>query len=298
MTLELRNVSTTYPRGVRALNDVSLTIPAGLFGLLGPNGAGKSTLMRTIATLQRPDTGSIRLGNIDLLADPARGRATIGFLPQDFGLYPRLSAEATLDHFVMLKGVNDGAERKRTVHQLLEQVNLFAVRKQHVGGFSGGMRQRLGIAIALSGNPSLVIVDEPTSGLDPNERFRFLNLLAAISADVVVILSTHIVQDIEALCRRVAILNRGTILATGAPSELASVLRGQVWRARLDRASVARLTGEHTLLSVRMIEGDVDVLVRAESPPADTRFAPVEPDLEAVFFHHVPSTDLHAQLGL
>jgi ABC-2 type transport system ATP-binding protein len=292
MSLELRDVSLTYPSGIRALQQVTLSIGSGLFGLLGPNGAGKSTLMRTLATLQQPDSGSIRLHDLDVIKDPAQARTRIGYLPQDFGLYPQLTAERTLNHFVQLKGLHDRTVRRRVVHQLLDQVNLLTQRSQRVGGFSGGMRQRLGIAIALAGRPDLVIVDEPTSGLDPNERFRFLNLLADISADTIVLLSTHIVQDIEALCRRVAILRQGTIVAAGSPSELAAVLRGRVWRARLDRSSAATLPPEYVLLSTRLIAGEVDVVVQCEAPMTDTRFTPVEPDLESVFFHHVPA-NLH-----
>lgn len=295
MSLELRDVSLTYPSGIHALRQVTLSIGSGLFGLLGPNGAGKSTLMRTLATLQQPDSGSIRLHELDVVEEPARARARIGYLPQDFGLYPQLTAERTLDHFVQLKGLHDRTERRRVVHQLLDQVNLHPQRGQRVGGFSGGMRQRLGIAIALAGRPDLVIVDEPTSGLDPNERFRFLNLLADISAETIVLLSTHIVQDIEALCRRVAILRQGTIVAVGSPGELAVGLRGRLWRARLDRASTAALPPDYVLLSMRLIAGAVDVIVRCDVPMTDARFAPVEPDLESVFFHHVPA-NLHGVL--
>ena len=215
MNLSISNLSKTYANGVRALQDVSLDIPAGMFGLLGPNGAGKSTLMRTIATLQQPDSGSIRLGDIDVLTQPEDVRRILGYLPQEFGLYPNLSAERVLDHFAEMKGVANGGERRDLVHALLKQTNLWDARKKAVGGFSGGMKQRLGIAIALAGRPRLVIVDEPTAGLDPNERHRFLNLLSEIGDEVIVILSTHIVEDVRELCRRMAIINQGRRRSSG-----------------------------------------------------------------------------------
>src|SRR5580658_6836665 len=228
--LEIRNLSKTYPNGVAALKDISLSIPTGLFGLLGPNGAGKSTLMRTIATLQDADAGSIRLGDLDVLADKPAARRVLGYLPQEFGVYPRVSAEAMLEHFAVLKGVTVRSERNSLVEALLHKVNLWDVRKRRLGTFSGGMRQRFGIAQALIGNPRLMIVDEPTAGLDPEERNRFLNLLAEVGENVVVILSTHIVEDVTDLCQRMAIISKGRIVASGAPSELTAALKGHVWK--------------------------------------------------------------------
>ena len=222
--LSIRNLSKTYANGVHALRGVSLEIPNGLFGLLGPNGAGKSTLMRTIATLQEPDSGSIRLGEIDVLADKTAARRRLGYLPQEFGVYPKVSAEAMLDHFAVLKGVVDRRERKPLVEALLRQVNLWEVRRQKLGTFSGGMRQRFGIAQALIGDPRLVIVDEPTAGLDPEERNRFLNLLAEIGENVAVILSTHIVEDVTDLCPTMAIMNKGQVLLTGRPADAIAAL--------------------------------------------------------------------------
>src|SRR6185312_14137131 len=228
--LTIRDLSKTYPNGVRALQSVSLDIPNGMFGLLGPNGAGKSTLMRTIATLQDPDSGSIKLGDLDVLADKPGTRRVLGYLPQEFGVYPKVTAEAMLDHFAVLKGVTARGERRDLVDALLKQVNLFEVRKRKLGGFSGGMRQRFGIAQALIGNPKLVIVDEPTAGLDPEERQRFLNLLAEIGERVVVILSTHIVEDVTELCPRMAIIAEGRVRLAGEPRETIRSMEGRVWR--------------------------------------------------------------------
>src|SRR6186713_2206306 len=217
--LELSDVSHVYPNGVRALDHVTLSIPRGMFGLLGPNGAGKSTLMRTVATLQTPTEGGVRFGDLDVIAEPERLRRTLGYLPQDFGVYPRVSAHAMLDQLAVLKGITGGSQRKAVVETLLNQTNLWAVRDKTLAGFSGGMRQRFGIAQALIGNPELIIVDEPTAGLDPEERNRFLNLLAAIGDNVVVILSTHIVEDVTDLCPRMAIIAQGQVRLTGEPAE-------------------------------------------------------------------------------
>jgi ABC-2 type transport system ATP-binding protein len=230
MELRVENVSKTYPGGVRALCDVSLVIPTGMFGLLGPNGAGKSTLMRTIATLQEPDAGEVRLGDLDVLREPARVREVLGYLPQDFGVYPKVTAESFLDHLAVLKGLTSRGERREAVEALLHQTNLWDARKRKLGTFSGGMRQRFGIAQALIGSPRLVIVDEPTAGLDPAERMRFLNLLAEIGESVVVILSTHIVEDVSDLCRRMAILDEGRLLFEGGPRAAVASLEGRVWR--------------------------------------------------------------------
>src|SRR5574337_1564675 len=253
--LTIRNLSNTYPNGVRALNDVSLDIPNGMFGLLGPNGAGKSTLMRTIATLQDPDSGSIRLGDLDVLADKPATRRVLGYLPQEFGVYPKVSAEAMLDHFAVLKGVTRRGERRDLVDALLKQVNLWDVRKRKLGGFSGGMRQRFGIAQALIGNPRLVIVDEPTAGLDPEERVRFHNLLADIGRDVIVILSTHIVDDVADLCPRFAVINKGRVLLEGEPGVAVARLEGRMWRRVVERGELASLQSSAPVVSSRLQSG-------------------------------------------
>ena len=286
MDLVIRNLSKTYPNGVRALADVSLTIPNGMFGLLGPNGAGKSTLMRTIATLQRPDAGTIQLGDLDVLARPDQLRQQLGYLPQEFGLYPNLSAEMVLDHFAQLKGVSERRERCALVDALLQQVNLRDVRAKRVGGFSGGMKQRLGIAIALAGQPRLLIVDEPTAGLDPTERRRFLNLLAEISEDVIVILSTHIVDDVRELCQRMAILNRGQVVLAGDPRDTLEAMRGRVWSRAVPRTELTAIAAHHRVISTRLVGGMPIVHVYSETNPGDG-FAVVEAGLEDVYFHQL-----------
>ena len=286
MDLSINNLSKTYANGVRALHNVSLQIPAGMFGLLGPNGAGKSTLMRTIGTLQQPDSGSIRLGDIDVLTQPDAVRKLLGYLPQEFGFYPNLSAERVLDHFAELKGVANGDERRNLVHALLQQTNLWDARRKAVGGFSGGMKQRLGIAIALAGRPRLIIVDEPTAGLDPNERHRFLNLLSEIGDDVIVILSTHIVEDVRELCRRMAIINHGEVILQGDPGQLLEDVRGHIWRKKIRKAELASLQATMNVISVRLVAGDPVVHVYADTPPGEG-FTPVEPMLEDLYLHHV-----------
>jgi len=291
MNLSISNLSKTYANGVRALQDVSLDIPAGMFGLLGPNGAGKSTLMRTIATLQEPDSGSIRLGDIDVLTQPEDVRKILGYLPQEFGLYPNLSAERVLDHFAEMKGVANGGERRDLVHALLKQTNLWDARKKAVGGFSGGMKQRLGIAIALAGRPRLVIVDEPTAGLDPNERHRFLNLLSEIGYEVIVILSTHIVEDVRELCRRMAIINQGQVVLQGDPQEVLDEVRGHIWRKRISKSELAGLQTTLNVISVRLVAGDPVIHVYSDSAPGDG-FAAVEPNLEDVYLHRVGTAAL------
>jgi len=286
MNLTISNLSKTYSNGVRALHNVSLDIPSGMFGLLGPNGAGKSTLMRTIATLQQPDSGSVRLGDIDVLTQPDDVRRILGYLPQDFGFYPSLSAERVLDHFAELKGVANSGERRDLVHALLRQTNLWDARKKAVGGFSGGMKQRLGIAIALAGRPRLLIVDEPTAGLDPNERHRFLNLLSEIGEDVIVILSTHIVEDVRELCRRMAIINAGEVVLQGDPSEVLDDVRGHIWRKRIRKSELAALQAAMQVISVRLVAGDPIVHVYSDTAPGDG-FTAVEPMLEDVYLHRV-----------
>ena len=286
MTLRIENIGKTYPNGVRALSGISLTIPPGMFGLLGPNGAGKSSLMRTIATLQPPDSGGIHFRDIDVLREPERLRAQLGYLPQEFGLYPNMPADAILDHFATLKGVVNPGERKDLVSSLLQQVNLYEVRKKSVGGYSGGMKQRLGIAIALAGSPKLLIVDEPTAGLDPTERNRFLNLLADIGEDVVVILSTHIVEDVRELCSQMAIINKGQVVVQGEPERIIDEVRGRIWRRTIPRAQAEDYKRQFQVISTRLAAGSTVLHVYAESNPGDG-FVPVDPDLEDVYFHRL-----------
>ncbi len=281
--LEIRNLSKTYPNGVEALKDVSLTIPTGMYGLLGPNGAGKSTLMRTVATLQQPDTGSIQLDDLDVLKQPAELRRQLGYLPQDFGVYPRISALDMLDHMAVLKGFSSKKERRELVDKLLHQTNLYDVRKKALAGFSGGMRQRFGIAQALIGDPKLIIVDEPTAGLDPEERNRFLNLLSDIGANKVVILSTHIVDDVTNLCPRTAIIAKGRIILEGRPGDLINELRGSMWSKTVERQEVDAYGQRHNVISTKLNAGRSILHVLAESDPGDG-FESLEPDLEDVYF--------------
>jgi ABC-2 type transport system ATP-binding protein len=281
--LTISGLSKTYPNGVQALSDVSLTIPAGMFGLLGPNGAGKSTLMRTLATLQEADSGSARLGSIDVLRDKDAVRRTLGYLPQDFGVYPKVSAEELLDHLARLKGLSVRNERRDVVAMLLKQTNLYDVRKKALGGFSGGMRQRFGIAQALLGNPSLVVVDEPTAGLDPEERVRFHNLLAEIGENVIVILSTHIVSDVSDLCGRMAIINKGRVLLTGKPLELVAGLEGRVWQKAVARSELEAVKAAHPVISTRLLAGRTLVSAIGDTSPG-AGFEPAAATLEDVYF--------------
>jgi ABC-type multidrug transport system ATPase subunit len=281
--LELNDVSHVYGNGTRALDHVTLSIPRGMYGLLGPNGAGKSTLMRTVATLQTPTEGSILFGDLDVIAEPEKLRRTLGYLPQDFGVYPRVSAYDMLDHMAVLKGISSAADRRRTVETLLNQVNLWAVRKKALAGFSGGMRQRFGIAQALIGNPELIIVDEPTAGLDPEERNRFLNLLAEIGENVVVILSTHIVEDVADLCPRMAVLAGGRIQLEGAPLELIQSTKGRIWMKVINRVELEEYRQKYELISTRLFAGRTVVHILSDQDPGNG-FVSVEGGLEDVYF--------------
>jgi ABC-2 type transport system ATP-binding protein len=291
MDLQIRNLSKTYPNGVQALDDVTLTIPRGMFGLLGPNGAGKSTLMRILATLQEPDTGSIHLGDgslgsgqsIDVVREKDRVRETLGYLPQEFGVYPNVSAERLLEHFAVLKGITDRRARREIVDALLQQTNLHDVRKKKLGGYSGGMRQRFGVAVALLGDPKLIIVDEPTAGLDPAERVRFLNLLSGLGENTVVILSTHIVEDVSELCNRMAIIDRGRILLEVEPQRAVSELRGRIWRRIIPRTELEAVEREHAVISTKLLGGRTVVHVYSDVSPS-AGFEAVEADLEDVYF--------------
>jgi ABC-type multidrug transport system ATPase subunit len=316
MELHITGLSKTYANGVHALDDVTLTIPTGMFGLLGPNGAGKSTLMRTLATLQDADHGSVQLtsapsegrapgrsragpnplggstgvfdgrgapSTINVLRDKDAVRRVLGYLPQDFGVYPKVSAEDMLDHLARLKGLNHKAERAEVVARLLRQTNLFEVRKKALGGFSGGMRQRFGIAQALLGDPKLIIVDEPTAGLDPEERTRFHNLLVEIGEEVIVLLSTHIVSDVSDLCPNLAIMDKGRVLVTGTPQQLVAALAGRVWSTSVARADVAAVRERHAVISTRLYTGKTQIHVIGEGSPGPA-FEPVEATLEDAYF--------------
>ena len=291
MHLQIRGLSKRYPNGTQALADVSLDVPQGMFGLLGRNGAGKSTLMRILATLQDPDAGSARLADpgagpgqgIDVVREKARVRQTLGYLPQTFGFHPRVSAERLLEHFAVLKGLADRAARRDVVESLLRRTNLWEVRRHRVGTFSGGMRQRLGVAVALIGDPKLIIVDEPTAGLDPEERVRFLNLLSQIGEGSVVILSTHIVEDVEELCSRMAIIDRGEILLEARPARAIDELRGRIWRRTVRQDELPALERERSVISTRLLAGRTIAHVLADASPG-AEFEPVEPDLKDVYF--------------
>ena len=290
MELHIRDISKTYPNGVQALQNVSLTIPAGMYGLLGPNGAGKSTLMRILATLQEPDEGSVRLGPsagsgqaIDVLRQKDEVRKTLGYLPQEFGVYPSVSAEKLLDHFALLKGIAGRRARREVVEALLRQTNLWEVRRQKLGGYSGGMRQRFGVAVALLGDPKLMIVDEPTAGLDPAERVRFLNLLSELGENSVVLLSTHIVEDVSELCTRMAIIDEGQILLEAEPLRAVDDLRGRIWRRVIAKEELPALEREHAVISTKLLAGRTVVRVYDDTSPGPG-FEPAEPDLQDVYF--------------
>jgi ABC-type multidrug transport system ATPase subunit len=286
MDLIIQGLSKTYGNGVKALDNVSLTIPTGMFGLLGPNGAGKSTLMRILATLQEADAGTVKLGDLDVLNEKDKVRRVLGYLPQEFGVYPRVSAYEMLDHIALLKGVTNTGERKSLVEALLQKVNLWDQRKRRLSGFSGGMKQRFGIAQSLIGEPKLIIVDEPTAGLDPGERNRFYNLLTEIGENVVVILSTHIVQDVQELCNNMAIINKGKLLYAGAPNDALKGLVGKVWEKSIAKSELERFMASGTLISNKLVAGKPVIHVLGEQRPEDG-FASVEPSLEDVFFSHI-----------
>ncbi|MEL6536014.1 MAG: ABC transporter ATP-binding protein [Bacteroidota bacterium] len=284
--LEIRGLSKTYPNGVQALKDVTLTIPKGMYGLLGPNGAGKSSLMRTVATLQTPDAGTVTWQGKNLLENPESLRAILGYLPQEFGVYPKVSAYDLLNHLAILKGYSNARERKDAVLGLLQRVNLYDARKKAVSSFSGGMRQRFGIAQALLGDPKLIIVDEPTAGLDPGERNRFYNLLAEIGEQVVVILSTHIVEDVRELCSQMAILNHGEVLYEGTPQAAMERLSGQIWQKQVHKEQLPALQEEFQILTSKLVAGVPLVHVFSETHPGDG-FQPVDTGLEDVFFTYI-----------
>jgi ABC-2 type transport system ATP-binding protein len=293
MTLKITNISKTYPNGVQALKNVTLTIPNGMYGLLGPNGAGKSTLMRILATLQEPDEGKIHLLSpttatsngrvIDVVKEKDDVRKTLGYLPQEFGIYPKARAEELLDYFAVLKGFGDRKSRKEVVEGLLRKTNLWDVRKQKLGGYSGGMRQRFGVAVALLGNPKLLIVDEPTAGLDPAERVRFLNLLSELGENSVVLLSTHIVEDVSELCTRMAIINRGEILLEAEPLQAIQNLKGKIWRLMIEKSELAETEKRHAVISTKLLSGKTVVHVFSESNPGND-LELTHPDLEDVYF--------------
>ncbi len=283
MKLTISNLCKTYPNGVKALDNVNLELSNGMFGLLGPNGAGKSSLMRTLATLQEADSGSAILGDIDILNEPKKVRATLGYLPQEFGVYPKISASQLLDHLAILKGVRNKGERKDLVNYLLQKVNLTDHKDKSVKGFSGGMKQRVGIAQALIGDPKLIIVDEPTAGLDPGERNRFHNLLAEVGEEVIVILSTHIVDDVRELCNNMAIMNLGKIVFNGQPEDALQELNGQVWRKTIDRSEKEVYKTNYNVISDKMVAGKPQIHILSNTNPGDG-FVEVPPNLEDVFF--------------
>ena len=290
MQLEIRGLSKTYGNGVKALDNVSLTIPTGMFGLLGPNGAGKSTLMRILATLQEADAGTATLGNIDVLKQKDEVRKVLGYLPQEFGVYPRVSAFEMLDHIALLKGVTQRGERKALVEALLQRVNLWEQRKRRLSGFSGGMKQRFGIAQSLIGEPKLIIVDEPTAGLDPGERNRFYNLLTEIGENVVVILSTHIVQDVQELCSNMAIINKGKLLYAGPPDSALRDMRGRVWEKSIAKAELDGYVNSGKLISNKLVAGKPIIHLLNDGSPGEG-FVTAEPSLEDVFFGFIHASN-------
>ncbi|HEY0029572.1 MAG TPA: ABC transporter ATP-binding protein [Bacteroidia bacterium] len=283
MNLTITNLSKTYSNGLKALNDINMEIESGMFGLLGPNGAGKSSLMRTLATLQEADSGSVMLGDIDVLKQKEDVRKVLGYLPQDFGFYPKVSAWDMLNHFAVLKGISNSKERKEICEALLNQTNLFEARKRNIGDYSGGMRQRFGIAQALLGNPKLVIVDEPTAGLDPMERNRFHNLLSEIGENIIVILSTHIVEDVRNLCSNMVVMNQGTILLSGKPAKTIEDMQGKIWMKLIDKEDLPEHKAAHRVISTKVVEGKIQIHVFGALQP-DPSFRSMTADLEDVYF--------------
>lgn len=288
MELKIENLSKTYPNGVQALKNISLTIPQGMFGLLGPNGAGKSSLMRTMATLQKADTGSIQMGDIDILKDTDKVREILGYLPQEFGVYPKVTSYKMLDHIASLKGISKKGERKDLVEALLNKTNLWHVRNKNLGTYSGGMKQRFGIAQALIGSPKLIIVDEPTAGLDPAERVRFHNLLSEIGENTIIILSTHIVEDVANLCKDMAIICLGEVVAQGNPTELTQRVQGKIWKKMIDKQDLDALKAEHQVISTHLKAGRTMIHVHSESQP-DKTFEASPANLEDVYFTEITS---------
>lgn len=289
MQLIIKDLNKTYSNGVQALKDISLTINQGMFGLLGPNGAGKSSLMRTISTLQEADSGSIMLGDINVLTQKEEVRKTLGYLPQEFGVYPKIDAVTLLNHLAVLKGITDKKERKAVVEALLHKTNLWAAREKNLGGYSGGMKQRFGIAQALLANPKLIIVDEPTAGLDPAERNRFLNLLSELGENTIVILSTHIVEDVKELCTDMAIINKGQVLYKGSPLDAIAEVEGKVWKKRITKAELEEYRKNFNIISERLIAGRPEISVLSDQSP-DASFERVAADLEDVYFTHIFSS--------
>lgn len=290
-TLKINNLSKTYPNGVKALDNVSLELENGMFGLLGPNGAGKSSLMRTLATLQEADSGTATLDDIDILNQPAEVRKVLGYLPQEFGVYPRITAEQLLTHLAILKGITNTSERKELVKYLLDKVNLYDKRNKSVKGFSGGMKQRVGIAQALIGNPKLIIVDEPTAGLDPGERNRFYNLLADVGKEVIVILSTHIVEDVHELCTKMAIMNFGEIVYQGSPKDATEALNGKVFQKIVSRDELENYASNYKIISNKMVGGQPLIHVFSDEHPQNG-FEKVAPNLEDVFFSKINTSNV------
>ena len=286
MELIIDNLSKTYSNGVKALQNISLEIPKGMFGLLGPNGAGKSTLMRTIATLQEADKGTISLGNLDVLTQKNEVRQVLGYLPQQFGLYPKISAEVLLNHFAVLKGITNKSERKDVVNALLNKTNLYSVKKQNLGGYSGGMKQRFGIAQALLNNPKLLIVDEPTAGLDPVERNRFYNILSELGENTVVILSTHIVEDVKELCTNMAVINQGKVLLKGNPIKIIEELEGKVYQKTIVKSELEAYKQNYQVISEKLFLGKPIIHILNNTNPGDG-FSPVNADLEDVYFSQI-----------
>lgn len=288
MQLDIKGLSKTYSNGVQAIKNVSLTLNEGMFGLLGPNGAGKSSLMRTIATLQEADEGSIHLDSIDVLKQKTAVRQLLGYLPQEFGVYPKISAELMLNHIAQLKGISSKTERKEMVGYLLNKVNLYKDKKKSLGTYSGGMKQRFGIAQALMGNPQLIIVDEPTAGLDPAERNRFYNLLSEIGENTIVILSTHIVEDISTLCSNFAIICQGEVLFTGTPDDAIRQLEGKIFAKTISKTDILRYREKYKVVSTQLKSGKLSIRILSESNPTED-FMAVTPDLEDVYFTRISS---------